>query len=98
MLFRRAPFLWLLGATFDAHWWMLRTQRARNLLLLAASVVSTRTGTRGSCRWWPERRCATTALALAIEAAPGERARRRLLAAAVAVPLGLLPSSSTRTS
>ena len=39
MLFHRAPFLWLLGATFLAHWWILRTQRARNLLLLAASVV-----------------------------------------------------------
>ena len=39
MLFHRAPFLWLLGATFVAHWWMLRTQRARNLLLLAASAM-----------------------------------------------------------
>ena len=39
MLFHRAPFLWLLGATFLAHWWILRTQRASNLLLLAASVI-----------------------------------------------------------
>jgi alginate O-acetyltransferase complex protein AlgI len=90
MLFHRAPFLWLLGATFVAHWWMLRTQRARNLLLLAASVVF-------YAHWnpWLVPLVAGTALydyrmALAIEAAPGERARRRLLAAAVAVPLGLL--------
>src|SRR5262249_2298908 len=90
MLFHRAPFLWLLGATFVAHWWMLRTRRARNLLLLAASVVF-------YAHWnpWLVPLVAGTALydyrmALAIEAAPGERARRRLLVAAVAVPLGLL--------
>ena len=90
MLFHRAPFLWLLGATFIAHWWMLRTQRARNLLLLAASVVF-------YAHWnpWLVPLVAGTALydyrmALAIEAAPGERARRHLLAGAVAVPLGLL--------
>src|SRR4029077_11010458 len=98
MLFHRAPFLWLLGATFVAHWGMLRTQRARNLLLLGASVVF-------YAHWnpWLVPLVAGTALydyrlALAIEAAPSERARRRLLAPAVRVPLGLLAFLNYTTS
>ena len=39
MLFHDAPFLWLLLATCVAYWGVLRTRRARNLLLLSASVV-----------------------------------------------------------
>jgi hypothetical protein len=39
MLFHHAPYLWLLAATFVGYWGVLRTQRARNLYLLAASVV-----------------------------------------------------------
>jgi len=90
MLFHRAPFLWLLLATFVAYWGLLRTQRARNRLLLVASVVF-------YANWnpWLVPLVAGTAIfeyrmALAIEAAGDEASRRRRLAAAVAVPLGLL--------
>ena len=90
MLFHRAPFLWLLFATFVGYWWLLRTQRARNLLLLVASVVF-------YAHWnpWLVPLVAGTAIfdyrmALAIEDARDEVTRRRRLVAAVAVPLGLL--------
>src|SRR5262249_44692383 len=90
MLFHHAPFLWLLLATFVAYWWLLRTQRHRNLLLLAASVVF-------YAHWnpWLVLLVVGTAIydyrmALAIESAPGEVERRRRLVGAVAVPLGLL--------
>jgi alginate O-acetyltransferase complex protein AlgI len=90
MVFHHAPFLWLLLATFVAYWWLLRTQRQRNLLLLAASVVF-------YAHWnpWLVPLVAGTAIydyrmAQAIENAPGEVVRRRRLVAAIAVPLGLL--------
>ena len=90
MLFHRAPFLLLLLVTFVGYWWVLRTQRARNLWLLAASVVF-------YAHWnpWLVTLVIATAvydyrMALAIEDARSERSRRRRLAWAVAVPLGLL--------
>ncbi len=90
MLFHTAPFLWLLVVTFALHWGVLRTQRTRNVLLLAASVVF-------YANWSPWLVLLVVATALfdyrmahAIEAAPSAAARRRRLAIAVAVPLGLL--------
>ena len=90
MLFHRAPFLWLLLVTFVVYWWVLRTQRARNLCLLAASVVF-------YANWnpWLVLLVVATAaydyrMALAIEEASDEPVRRRRLVAAVGVPLGLL--------
>src|SRR5262245_17528309 len=90
MLFHTAPFLWLLLATFALHWGVLRTQRTRNVLLLAASVVF-------YANWNSRLVLLVVATALfdyrmahAIEAAPNAASRRRRLVAAVAVPLGLL--------
>jgi alginate O-acetyltransferase complex protein AlgI len=90
MLFHTAPFLWLLAVTFVVHWWVLRSRRARNLFLLAASIAF-------YANWnaWLVVLVASTAvydyrMARAIEDAPTERARRVRLIAAVAVPLGLL--------
>src|SRR4029453_7682131 len=90
MLFHRAPFLWLLLVTFVGYWWVLRTRRARNVFLLAVSVVF-------YANWnpWLVLLVVSTAvydfrMAKAIEATPGEAARRRLLIAAIAGPLGLL--------
>src|SRR3989441_620419 len=90
MLFHDAPFLWLLLATFVAHWWVLRTRRARNLLLLGASVVF-------YAHWNPALVLLVVGTALydyrmarAIADAPTQQGRRARLVAAVAVPLGLL--------
>ena len=90
MLFHDAPFLWLLLATCVAYWGVLRTRRARNLLLLGASVVF-------YTRWSAPLVLLVVAtalydygMALAIEAAPTARGRRARLVAAVVVPLGLL--------
>src|SRR5262245_24227899 len=90
MLFHNAPFLWLLLATFIGYWGVLRTQPARNLLLLATSIVF-------YANWnpWLVTLVVATAIydfrmARAIEDAPTEHARRIRLLAAVAVPLGLL--------
>ena len=90
MLFHNAPFLWLLLATFVGYWWVLRSQGARNLLLLAASVVF-------YAHWnpWLVLLVVATAMydyrmARAIEDAPTERARGARLVAAIAAPLGLL--------
>ena len=90
MLFHTAPFLWLLLGSFVGYWWVLRSQRARNLLLLTASVVF-------YVNWnaWLVLLVFSTAIydyhmARAIEDAPTERARRTRLIGAVAVPLGLL--------
>src|SRR5947199_2377432 len=90
MLFHDAPFLWLLLATCVAYWGVLRTRRARNLLLLGASVVF-------YMRWSAPLVLLVVAtalydygMALAIEAAPTARGRRARLVAAVVVPLGLL--------
>jgi len=90
MLFHHAPFLWLLLVTFVGYWWVLRTRRARNVFLLAVSVVF-------YANWnpWLVLLVVATAvydyrMAKAIEAASGEAARRRLLIAAIAGPLGLL--------
>jgi|SRR5581483_2879401 len=90
MLFHEARYLWLLLVTFVAYWCVARTRRARNTLLLAASVVF-------YANWnpWLVLLVASTAiydyrLARAIEAAPTARARRTRLVAAIAVPLGLL--------
>jgi alginate O-acetyltransferase complex protein AlgI len=90
MLFHEAPYLWLLLATFVVHWWVLGGTRARNLLLLGASVVF-------YAHWnpWLVLLVLATAaydyrMARAIEEAPTDGARRARLIAAVAVPLGLL--------
>ena len=90
MLFHNAAFLWLLLGTGVAYWWLLRTQRARNLLLLAASVVF-------YANWnpWLVMLVVATAaydyrMARAIEDARSDAVRRARLIAAVAVPLGLL--------
>src|SRR5262245_17305207 len=90
MLFHHAPFLWLLLATFVGYWWVLRTPRARNLFLLAVSVVF-------YANWnpWLVLLVVATAvydyrMAQAIEAAASASTRRRLLIAAIAGPLGLL--------
>src|SRR5438445_11415725 len=90
LLFHDAPFLWLLLATFVGYWWVLRSQGARNLLLLAASVVF-------YAHWnpWLVLLVVATAMydyrmARAIEDAPTERARGARLVAAIAAPLGLL--------
>ena len=90
MLFHGAPFLWLLLGTVVGYWWVLRGQRARNLLLLAASVVFYANWNP----WLVVLVVATAAydyrMARAIEDAPDGAARRARLIGAVAVPLGLL--------
>src|SRR5262245_52076473 len=90
MLFHTAPFLWLLLPTFVGHWWVFRTERSRNLLLLVASIVFYANWNPGLVVLVVATAVYDYRLARAIENAPDEGARRRLLVSAVAVPLGLL--------
>jgi len=90
MLFHSAPFFWLFAITFAVYWWALRSQRARNVWLLLASVVF-------YAHWnaWLVLLVVFTAIfdywmARWLEGARSPAARRWLLAGGVALPLGLL--------